>query len=96
EEPVREIEEVQKEEEKEKTATLIIDTRPHFPGASIFLNGKLIGETVRRIKDLSLGEYVVAIQHPYVGKIKERIKIDEPDKKIIIKFNSAGEVEIHE
>jgi hypothetical protein len=77
-----------------QTATLIVDTRPNFPGASIIFDGDFIGETIRRIPDVSLGEHQVAIKHPYIGKVISKINVNRPGKKLIINFNSTGEAEI--
>ncbi len=85
-----------KSEEYEETSTsiLIIDTRPDFPGATIYFNGREEGETIRRITDVRLGTHEIAIKHPYIGRVTSKIVVDKSGKKFIVNFNIAGEAEL--
>ncbi|MBN2407202.1 MAG: PEGA domain-containing protein [Elusimicrobia bacterium] len=71
---------------------LIIDTRPNFPGASIYVDGKFEGETIRRITGISQGYHKITIKHPYIGESTTQVLIDNEKEKIIINYNNAGEV----
>ncbi|MFH1416147.1 MAG: PEGA domain-containing protein [Elusimicrobiota bacterium] len=82
------------EEEISGSVIVIIDTRPHFPGAAIFFDGKREGETIRRIGEVPLGTHEVSIEHPYIGTVTNKVQFNEPDKKIVISFSNTGEVEI--
>ncbi|MFH1282378.1 MAG: serine/threonine-protein kinase [bacterium] len=71
---------------------LIIDTKPHFVGAQIYIDGKYEGDTFRRISDLTRGTHKVWIEHVDLEKRAEKtIKFTQPAQKIILKLDEGGE-----
>ncbi|MFH1259360.1 MAG: PEGA domain-containing protein [Elusimicrobiota bacterium] len=58
---------------------LIVDTRPRYFGAQIFVDGKLIGETIRKLENLSRQAHNVKVKHP---ELKKDLAYDVEYKKI--------------
>ncbi len=77
----------------DEPAMVIIDTRPNFPGAAIYLNEERIGRTIRRVPELQGGEHRIAIEHPYTGRVESTVKI-EGGRRNIVNFDDVGEAVI--
>jgi len=78
-------------EYREKYATLIVDTRPGFTGAKIFVDGKPAGDTVRKIGDLEMGGHTVTVKHPGLsGPASKEIEFCPGRKTILLKIDAAG------
>lgn len=76
-------------------AILIIDTRPDFPGAHIYLDGKYEGNTVRKISELSRTTHTLLIEHPeLINAITHEIEFTNPDQTIILRIDEYGDIYI--
>ena len=73
----------------------MIDTRPHFPGAHIYLNHKYEGSTIRKIADLSRGKHIVQIEHPKLkNPLSQEIEFSKAKETIIVQIDEYGDIYI--
>ncbi|NLB34858.1 MAG: PEGA domain-containing protein [Elusimicrobia bacterium] len=69
---------------------IIIDSRPHYPGAIIFVNGESGGDTLTRLPNLKPGTYSIRIEHSSFGYLERELDLP-PSSRKIINLDQEGE-----
>ena len=77
--------------EPERGSTLIVDARPGYAGAKIFVDGKEQGDTLRKISNLKKGMYTVTVKHPGFSKPASRqVEFKTDAARVVLKLDEAG------
>ncbi|MFH1380382.1 MAG: serine/threonine-protein kinase [bacterium] len=75
--------------------TLDIDTRPHFIGAQIYVDGEYISETIRKIKKLTQGKHKILIRHYDLEEdVQTEIIFSHPKQTIKVRLNERADFKI--
>lgn len=70
--------------------TLIVDTRPYFTGAKIFIDGTFAGETIRKMTGLTRDAHTVSVRHKRLADEVRTTIMLKKKQQIILKMDENG------